>query len=105
MPPWLIIWISRFARGERFRKATESERRFGSAFFFLIPVFGGITFAVFNHNQNTSAFAIWVSLTVFGSAMLFGSFILARFVPAKICWTIGAVLWLTVVILALMGFV
>ena len=48
---------------------------------------------------------IWIVMTIFGVSLFFSSILWAQFVPAKSSWTIGGVLWLTVVVLALFGFI
>jgi hypothetical protein len=94
MPPWLTIWIIRFVSGERFRKATPRDNRFWSGFFFLFPIYFFVMMAFerpFLH--NASAVTIWLVLTPVCVALVFGSFLWARLVPARISWTLAAVAW------------
>src|SRR2546426_9403961 len=54
MPPWLTIWIARFASSERFRKATSHDYRLWAGFAFFHsglfwPIYG-IRQAI--HGQN-----------------------------------------------------
>ena len=94
MPPWLTIWIARFASGERFRKATSHDYRLWAGFTFFIPVYFGL-FMGFGRPfmDRASAVAIWSVLTPVGVVLVFGSFLWARFVPAKVFWTLAVIAW------------
>lgn len=39
LPPWLLVWMLRYACGERFRKVIREEMRLGATLFFLSPLY------------------------------------------------------------------
>jgi hypothetical protein len=94
MPPWLAIWIARFASGERFRKATSEDYRlhFGSLFFggllmILCMAFGR------RFLDHASSVSIWICATVAMCALFFGTYTWARRVPAAISLILSIVTW------------
>lgn len=102
----LINLLVRLASGERLRKATPEEMRYYGAFFLLIPVCGGLFMALGTSMLDKAGIlVIWLWFTALGGSLVFGTFFLARYVQAKISWTVGAILWATVVCLALIGFI
>ncbi|PYK00606.1 MAG: hypothetical protein DME23_06705 [Verrucomicrobia bacterium] len=98
------VWIARFLSGERFRKATPEERRFFSAYFLFVPLWGaffvwfGITFM-----DTARAVSLWMCVTTFGVVLFFGSHYWGKFVPEKVSWILGGIIWAVVVCLALTG--
>jgi small-conductance mechanosensitive channel len=100
MPPWLLIWIFRFGRGERFRKATPGERRYGTGLFLIVAVLF-IAVELSNHlghtqsslYDRTSPLVLWLCATAFMVALVFGSFFWARLVPARISGILAVVAW------------
>jgi|ERR1041385_3324786 hypothetical protein len=104
MPPWLLIWIARWASGERFRKATPAERGFFSAYFMLVPPLGA-AFVLFGRkfldNAPVALVTIWV--ISFSLVMFFVPYLWGKFVPEKISWTLGAVIWAAILFMALTG--
>jgi hypothetical protein len=94
MPPWIAIWIARFASGERFRKATSRDYRlhFGSLFLGGVLMIVGMTFGrrLLDHASGVS---IWTSATVALCALVFGAFAWARRVPAAVSLVLGIVAW------------
>ena len=94
MPPWLIIWIARWASGERFRKATSEDYRLHFGAFFLTGVlaFLGMTLGkpILDH---ASAFIIWMVATVSIVLCFFGVIAWARLVPAAVSLLLAIVTW------------
>jgi len=81
--------------GERFRKATPAELKWYSGAFLFIPIWGAL-FVHIGHSylNNASAIGVWfyliACLLVAGTSLATW----ARFVPATVSWTIGAIVWL-----------
>ena len=104
MPPWLIMWIARFASGERFRKATPRELRLGSAMFAFAPIFIFI-FGYLGHSflDRLSAVGIW--FYIMGSLLVAGLCLSGwvKLVPAVVSWIIAAIAWITALCLAFAG--
>ena len=102
---WLMLFLARLTAGERLRKATPAEYRYFAAYFFLIPILGGLAAESLRMRflDAASAFTLWALFTAFGASMVFGSIIWARFVAAKVSWILGGIVWLVVVSLALLG--
>jgi hypothetical protein len=100
MPPWLLMWIFRFGRGERFRKATPEERRYGAGYF-LIAAVVFIAFELSDHlghthsalYDTTSPWILWLSATAFMTALFFISIFWARLVPARISAILAGIAW------------
>ena len=102
MPPWLIIWIIRFASGERFRKATPEEIRGAAAWFSLIPLFLTLPMAfgesIPDHNNY------WILLffcTAYGVAFWLVAKLWEWLIPANISWIIGGLQWAAMFVLGL----
>src|SRR3954464_15529202 len=105
MNPLLII-LFRLLRGERLSQRGE-ERRWDAGFFFLLAVYFGLG-ALFiryaKHFLDTAGpFALIVVGTVVGSVLVFGSRLWGRHVPAKVSWTLAAIAWPVLFLLALTG--
>jgi len=94
MPPWLLLWIARWASGERFRKATSEDYRFHFGMFFLMGVFMFL-FVTLGEPilDHASALMIWIFTTVLLVLLLFGAFAWARLVPAAISLLLAIVTW------------
>jgi len=85
-----------------FRKARPGELRWYSAFFAFIPIWGALGI-YFGHSylDRAAPLRLWLYAT---SALLVLSvwlWVWAKFVPAKVSWSIGAVVWLITLWLAL----
>ena len=94
MPAWLLIWIARFASGERFRKATPAELRWYSGAFAFIPIYLAF-FAYGGHSflDRANAVGVWFYLM---SCLLVAGLSLAvwaKFVPAVVSWVLGVIVW------------
>ena len=100
----LLNWIIRFFRGERLRKATPGEHRYYSAYFLMLPV-GAAVLMSFKKPlfDQANPITIWVVMIIFGVSLASTTFLWGRFVPARISWKIGGILWLAALILALSG--
>jgi len=100
MPPWFVIWIVRFARGERWRKATREENRYGAGLFFLVAVYFIVFYLGISKGRYIGAFMdraspvmLWVGGTAAGSALVFGSVFWARHVPTRVSTVLAIVAW------------
>jgi len=81
-------------RGERLEKATSADYRFFSGFFVFTPVFIVVGAWVLGLSKTTNAFVLWL---VFAGLMLTFSiacYFLARYVPTRVSYTIGAIIWI-----------
>jgi hypothetical protein len=91
------LWLIRFLRGERFRKATNEESRIGSALFVSVPLFivGGAQ--VESHFGSffgqASGVVLWVCAMVAMVFLLLVVLLLAKYVPARFSYLAGAVIW------------
>src|SRR5208283_1949473 len=94
MPSWIFIWLLRLLRGERFEKAKPSDYRFFSGSFVLIPVFVGIIPLSFNWSQTANAFELWLAFIIGMVLFLFTTSLWARFVPLRVSYVLGTILWL-----------
>jgi len=94
MPPWLYIWIARFASGERFRKATPAEWRYHLGFFFLFPVCLALA-PVLEHTFLARANNWLVAFAIMGLVVIFfaATYIWARHVSAVVSLVLGIVAW------------
>jgi Na+/melibiose symporter-like transporter len=99
---WNLLF--RILSGERFRKATAAERSFYSAYFLFIPIWGAffVWFAT-KFMSRANSFSLWVFVTVAGIILIFGSFNWGRFVPEKVTWILGGIVWAITLFLALTG--
>src|SRR6266513_3697921 len=104
MPPWLLVWIARFASGERFRKATPAELRWYSGFFVFIPIFSSL-FVLLGHSLLDRAGPVGIWFYVMGCLLVAGACLAvwARFIPATVSWIVGAIVWLIALGLAFTG--
>jgi hypothetical protein len=95
MPPWLAIWFTRLALGERLRKATSADYRIAFGHFFFLP-----TLLILVETLGKSFFdaagmvEIWVLLTVVGAIYFFGLILLwAKLVAAPVSLILGVAAW------------
>jgi len=94
------MWIFRFGRGERFRKATPEERRYGAGYFLIVAVVF-IAVELANHlghthpalYDTTSPFVLSLCATAFMVALFFSSIFWARRVSARISAILAAIAW------------
>jgi hypothetical protein len=101
MPPWLLIWIFRFGRGERFRKATPGERRYFAGYFLLVAMVF-IVVELSNHLShsfttfifdNATPLNLWLGFTLLMSVFFFGAVFWARYVSARISSILAVIAW------------
>jgi hypothetical protein len=104
MPPWLFIWILRWSRGERFRKATPQELRWYSGYFALILLYGACFLyfgkPILDHGSYW-AILFWTSVCVVAAFIITRSW--ARLVTPTVSWVIGGIEWSVLLFLALTG--
>ena len=93
MPPWLLIWIARWASGERLRKATSEDYRLHFGVFFLTGVF--MFFVTLGEPilNRASALLIFILTAVSVVVLFFGAFAWARLVPAAISLLLAILTW------------
>jgi hypothetical protein len=104
MPPWLLLWIIRWASGERFRKATSGELRWFSAFFAFVPVWL-LLFADMGHSylDKAGVFGIWLYIMACIGLMALWLAVWIKFVPAIVSWVVGAIIWIVMLYLIFTG--
>jgi hypothetical protein len=104
MPPWLLIWIARWASGERFRKATPAEWRWYTALVVFMPVYA-FSFIRLGHSYLARAGAVGVWFYMMGSLAGLGlcTFVWTRFVPAFVSVMVAVVVWGLLLWLSLTG--
>jgi len=104
MPPWLLIWIARFASGERFRKATPKELRWYSSAFAFVPIWL-VLFVHVGHSflDGASAVGIWFYMMgcFFVAALWLAVWV--RFVRAVVSWVVAAIVWIVTLCLVFTG--
>jgi hypothetical protein len=107
MPQILIVWLARWASGERFRKARPEELRRWAAVAAMIPLYFGAAMFSFKHAKHFWDTAGELELIGVSSVVIcvlfFGSKIWSRHIPAKISWILAAIGWPLLFFLALTG--
>jgi hypothetical protein len=95
MPPFLAIWFTRLALGERLRKATSLDYRISFGHFFFLPVLLILVSTVGrSFLDRASALAIWVAITLVGVTYLFGLILWwAKIVSAGVSAVLGVFAW------------
>jgi hypothetical protein len=92
--PWLMLFLARLASGERLRKATSDDWRYGAGFFFLLPVYMfALMFGLGGPLLDKNAASIWLFMTAAGVILIFGSYLWVKLVPTKISWLLAAFAW------------
>lgn len=99
-----MIFIARFALGERFRKATPADMRLHSSCFALIPIF----IELFGHlGKSVMDKGTYLIIVLYMSAFVIGFWIAIkiwiRFIPTMVSWIIGGIEWTAMFYLALTG--
>jgi hypothetical protein len=93
MPPWLYVWIFRFARGERLEKPKPADYRLAFGFLFLMPVL----LAAFEKTPKRwfdgSLWIVWLVCTATGLISWTMWIMWARYVPAVISLALSVVAW------------
>jgi hypothetical protein len=79
-------------RGERLTKDKETERMY-SGLFVLIPFYIGSVVWMFSTLKN-SFFIIWLTATVSLTALYFISDFWGKFIPVKVSYTLGVIVWI-----------
>src|SRR5580704_15696381 len=100
MPAWLLTRISRWASGERVRKATSEHYRWYYGLFFLCELFMFVLLAFGKQLVGRSGVvALWLGTIVLVCVLLGGTILWSRWVPARISLalaviTCGVLLWI-----------
>jgi hypothetical protein len=104
MPLFVLI---RILRGERLRKATPAESQQLSGLLAVIAIYFALALAFIKYEKqfvsSASPQAIWGFDTIVISVAFFISFFWGKYVPAKVSYTLAAILWPLLFILALTG--
>lgn len=99
--------LIRILRGERLRKATPAESQQFSGLLAVLAIYFAVALAFIRYERrfinSASPEAIWVFDTIVISIGFFISFFWGKHVPAKVSYTIAAILWPVLFILALTG--
>ena len=99
--------LIRILRGERLRKATPAESQQFSGLLAVIAIYFVLALAFLKYERqfvnSASPQAIWAFDTIVISIGFFVSFFWGKHVPAKISYTLAAILWPLLFILALTG--
>jgi hypothetical protein len=93
MPPWLLVYLSRWLGGERLRKATPYDYRWHFGFLFLFPVLTVLFLKCGKRFFDASIFTVWLYLTVYGLVGFFVCIVWARFVPATVSLVLAVLAW------------
>ena|ERR1700722_3239180 len=98
-----LVFI-RILSGERYRKATPAELQWYAGYFCCLPVVGFL-FVYFGKSflDRVSFFGNW--LYAMGAIFVFGFFphFWGKYVPAKVSWILGAVIWTATLALSFSG--
>ena len=86
--------------GERWRKATPADKRYGAGVFFLLAVMFIVTELMthFGHAfttfmQRVSPIGLWLAFVAVVSLMVFGSLLWARHVAMRVSLILAVVAW------------
>ena|ERR1700675_336022 len=93
MPPWLAIWIARFASGERLRPGERADYRYWFGVLFLFPAEVLLFVWFCSPFLKRSGVIIWLVLTAFGVLSLFSALLWAKYVPAALSLVLAVVAW------------
>ena len=94
MPPWIQIWIARWAGGERLQKTSAEDYRIWFGVLFLTPILMTMFMTVGREILDTgTTMTLWIACTAFGLLTCAAIFGWARFVPAKISLILSIVSW------------
>lgn len=109
MPPWLLVWLFRFARGERWRKSTPGDKRIGAGMFLLVAmVFIAVELTNhFDHDRTgfldtASPLKLWMAMTAFIIVILLGLLFWVQKVSARLSTILAIIAW--AVLLALIAY-
>ena len=104
--------VFRILGGERLRKASPREAQLFSAVFALTGLYFGLIFALMRYRKHLFDFmdadgplALTVIWTLVIAALSFLGWFWGMHVPAKVSYTLAAILWPLLFILALTGHV
>ena len=94
----------RLGSGERFRKATTAEKRWGAGFFLFLPIFL-LSFPDLGHSFLDRAGAVGIWFYMMGGAMilLVTLFLWARYIPATVSAVLGVIVWAVVIWMSFAG--
>jgi hypothetical protein len=96
--PW--FWLLRLLSGERFRKASPEEKKWGTACFVTIPVFmvaGVEATASSSFFNRAGGFVLWVCAVIAILVAIVFTHFWAKYVPARISYIVAPLLWVAAV--------
>ena len=99
MPPWIYVWILRYALGERMEKTQPKDYRHWFGIFALFPVWI-VTFAQNPIGRDIldkgSMLAVWAYGVVFMITLILTQILWGRWVKARVSLILAVVTWPTV---------
>lgn len=93
MPLWLVIWIARFASGERLRRTKREDYRYWFAAFLLFPISVALFLWFGGPVLQRSARVVWTVLIIFGVSDILVCLLSARYIPAAVSLVLAMVVW------------
>jgi drug/metabolite transporter (DMT)-like permease len=103
----LFIILFRIAQGDRLRKPTPEEERRWAGLFCLIGIYFGVAFISIRYARHfwdtAGEFSLVAVAAVVVVILTFVPRFWGRYVPAVVSWIFGAVLWVSLFVLALTG--
>jgi|SRR6266446_6041250 len=97
---WLYLFFARLAMGERWRKATPTDKRYGAGLFFLLAVYFGVAMLAIHFSpsfttfiESVSAMGLWLAFVAVVSLMVFGSVLWARHVATRVSAILAVIAW------------
>jgi hypothetical protein len=92
--PWFVLFMFRLASGERFRKATEAERRCFAASFLFVPITLGLfMYVVLCFMDKAHAVANWSFVTAGFTGTFLGVTQWPKYFSARASLMLGAIVW------------
>jgi hypothetical protein len=86
--------LLQLALGGRYRKSKSKELRSGAGFIAFMPVWGALfVYLLFTYFANARPVVLW--LFMMGCVCVFWMWtqVCEKFIPAKVSWWIGGVIW------------
>jgi hypothetical protein len=100
----LFYLLFRILSGERFRKATTTEKRWGGAAFVFLPIYM-FSFVRLGQSFLSRASPVGIFLFMMGSLLVFllCLFIWARYIPTLVSVVVGVVVWVFMCWMSIIG--
>src|SRR5215813_13638812 len=98
---WLNLFLARLAMGERWRKSTTEEKRYGAALFFFVPVGFSLLLILMRSGSRvlrlmdtSRALALWIDCTAAVTAAVFGCHTWGKHVSVRTSMALAIIAWL-----------